>query len=104
MLKISAIAEEAVEKSSTAAMTALTMCLNDLTTISWMHIDCICGSFSASSTCYCKINSDINYHDILDMHISEISTIFLNHSSKNQFGELLFYISNDNQITFRTSP
>jgi hypothetical protein len=36
--------------SSTAAITARMMCLKDLITISWMHIDWMCGSFAASST------------------------------------------------------
>lgn len=51
MFKVSAIAADIFCMSSTAAITARTMCLKDLMTISWMQIDWICGSFSASSTC-----------------------------------------------------
>uniref|UniRef100_A0A0A9CIU9 Uncharacterized protein n=1 Tax=Arundo donax TaxID=35708 RepID=A0A0A9CIU9_ARUDO len=50
MFRVSAIAADIFCMSSTAAITARIMCLKDLITISWMHIDWMCGSFSASST------------------------------------------------------
>lgn len=54
MFKVSAIAADIFFMSSTAAITARMMCLKDLMTISWMHIDWMCGSFSASSTWFFK--------------------------------------------------
>ena len=50
MFNVSAITADIVCMSPTAAITARMTCLNDRMTISCMHIDWMCGSFSANST------------------------------------------------------